>query len=78
MKINTAWLGATAAIGRDTVSQALWIGTFTVLTAIGAEIHIPWQPVPYTLQTFFVCSLVLCSGSEMALSARSSILASAR
>ncbi len=54
MKINTARLGATAAIGRDAVSQALWIGTFTVLTAIGAQIQIPHQPVPYTIQTFFV------------------------
>lgn len=34
--------------------QAFWIGTFTLLTAVGAQIEIPHQPVPYTLQTFFV------------------------
>lgn len=34
--------------------QALWIGAFTLLTAIGAQIEIPHAPVPYTLQTFFV------------------------
>ena len=34
--------------------QALWIGFFTVLTSVGAQVEIPHQPVPYTLQTFFV------------------------
>jgi len=28
--------------------------TFAILTAIGAQIEIPNQPVPFTLQTFFV------------------------
>ena len=39
--------------------QAFWIFTFAVLTAIGAQIEIPHQPVPFTFQTFFV----LLSGS---------------
>jgi len=34
--------------------QAFWVITFSILTAIGAQIEIPNQPVPYTLQTFFV------------------------
>ena len=34
--------------------QAFWIVVFTALTALGAQIAIPHQPVPYTLQTFFV------------------------
>ena len=34
--------------------QAFWMITFSILTAIGAQIEIPNQPVPYTLQTFFV------------------------
>jgi biotin transport system substrate-specific component len=34
--------------------QAFWTFTFVVLTAIGAQIEIPNQPVPFTLQTFFV------------------------
>ena len=34
--------------------QAFCVITFSILTAIGAQIEIPNQPVPYTLQTFFV------------------------
>ncbi len=34
--------------------QTFWAITFSILTAIGAQIEIPNQPVPYTLQTFFV------------------------
>jgi biotin transport system substrate-specific component len=41
---------------RKTLSVALWIGAFTILTAIGAQISIPTWPVPITLQTFFVLS----------------------
>lgn len=33
---------------------ALWIGGFALLTALGAQLEIPTQPVPLTLQTFFV------------------------
>ncbi len=36
------------------VTKALWILAFAVLTSIGARIEIPHQPVPYTMQTFFV------------------------
>lgn len=39
--------------GRAT-AQAFWIGTFAMLVAVGAQIEIPHQPVPYTFQTFFV------------------------
>ncbi len=34
--------------------QTAWIFLFTALTAAGAQVEIPHQPVPYTLQTFFV------------------------
>jgi biotin transport system substrate-specific component len=34
--------------------QAFWAFTFVVLIAIGAQIEIPNQPVPFTMQTFFV------------------------
>lgn len=34
--------------------QTLWIVVFAALTALGAQVAIPHQPVPYTLQTFFV------------------------
>ena len=36
--------------------QAFWAFTFAVLVAIGAQIEIPNQPVPFTMQTFFVLS----------------------
>ncbi len=34
--------------------QTAWIFLFAALTAAGAQVEIPHQPVPYTLQTFFV------------------------
>ncbi len=39
---------------RTLAIQAFWIITFAFLIAIGAQIEIPHQPVPYTMQTFFV------------------------
>ncbi len=41
-------------VEQSVVTQALWITTCTVLTAVGAQIEIPHLPVPYTLQTLFV------------------------
>ena len=35
-------------------AQAAWITGFAALTAVGAQVQIPHQPVPFTLQTFFV------------------------
>jgi|WetSurMetagenome_2_1015567.scaffolds.fasta_scaffold41089_3 biotin transport system substrate-specific component len=34
--------------------HVFWVITFSILTAIGAQIEMPNQPVPYTMQTFFV------------------------
>jgi biotin transport system substrate-specific component len=36
------------------VARTFWIATFAILTALGAQVEIPHQPVPFTLQTFFV------------------------
>lgn len=36
------------------LSQALWVMLFAGATAVGAQIEVPHQPVPYTLQTLFV------------------------
>lgn len=36
------------------LAQAGWISLFAALTAAGAQIQIPHQPIPFTLQTFFV------------------------
>jgi len=39
----------------DTVaSQTLWVAAFAALTAVGARIEIPHEPVPFTLQTLVV------------------------
>ncbi len=39
---------------RVTTSDLLWIFTFTILTAVAAQISIPVKPVPFTLQTLMV------------------------
>ncbi|HEY6193044.1 MAG TPA: biotin transporter BioY [Bacteroidota bacterium] len=39
---------------RSTAIQAVLVFAFAAGTAIGAQIELPHQPVPYTLQTFFV------------------------
>ncbi len=36
------------------LSQTLWVSLFAAATAVGARVEIPHDPVPYTLQTFFV------------------------
>jgi biotin transport system substrate-specific component len=36
------------------LAQAGWITLFAALTAAGAQVQIPHQPIPFTLQTFFV------------------------
>lgn len=38
----------------STLAQAGWISLFAALTAVGAQVQIPNQPIPFTLQTFFV------------------------
>lgn len=35
-------------------SELFWIFTFTILTAVAAQISIPVKPVPFTLQTLMV------------------------
>ena len=35
-------------------SQLFWIVVFLILTALAAQITVPVQPVPFTLQTFIV------------------------
>jgi len=38
----------------DALAQARGIAFFVALTAIGAKVYIPHEPVPFTLQTLFV------------------------
>lgn len=51
---NTIPVPAAEPVRIPLAAQAAWIAGFAVLTAAGARIEIPHQPVPYTLQTFFV------------------------
>lgn len=46
------------------VAQSAWIVFFAALTAAGAQVQIPHQPVPYTLQTFFVLLSAAFLGSR--------------
>jgi biotin transport system substrate-specific component len=39
--------------GTAVINQTLWIVVFSLLTALGAHITVPHDPVPFTLQTFF-------------------------
>jgi len=52
---NTENLSKYLSLTSDhSVARAFWIVTFAILTAVGAQIEIPMNPVPFTLQTFFV------------------------
>ena len=46
-------------LSRPHLAEALWIFSFTILTAVAAQITIPVKPVPFTLQTM----VVLLSGA---------------
>lgn len=45
-------------------AQAGWIFFFAALTALGAQIEIPHNPVPFTLQTFFILLSAAFLGSK--------------
>ena len=34
--------------------ELFWISAFSILTAFSAQVSVPFQPVPFTLQTMFV------------------------
>ncbi|HTP80108.1 MAG TPA: biotin transporter BioY [Bacteroidota bacterium] len=36
------------------LARVFWVVAFVVLTAVGAQVQIPHDPVPFTLQTMFV------------------------
>ncbi len=44
----------TTTSSTSALAQAGWISLFAALTALGAQVQIPHQPIPFTLQTFFV------------------------
>jgi biotin transport system substrate-specific component len=60
---------------RRALSTTMWIGTFALLTAIGAQIIVPTIPVPFTLQTFFVLLSGALLGPRKGAAAQMSYLA---
>ena len=54
MKSSSTTLTFTQLITSLKESQLFWVLSFTILTAISAQISIPIQPVPFTLQTMIV------------------------
>jgi biotin transport system substrate-specific component len=54
MKSRTKQLGLSSLLDSVKESQIFWILSFSVLTAIAAQITIPVKPVPFTLQTMIV------------------------
>jgi biotin transport system substrate-specific component len=53
-KQNKATIKTLVLSDNKLLVHIFWILTFSILTAIGAQFEIPAQPVPFTLQTFFV------------------------
>lgn len=52
--LQAASIRSSVLEGHSALAQTLWMLAFAGATAVGAQIEIPHQPVPYTLQTFFV------------------------
>ncbi len=57
------------------LSTTVWIGSFALLTALGAQIVLPTIPVPFTLQTFFVLLSGALLGPRKGAAAQMSYLA---
>jgi biotin transport system substrate-specific component len=57
------------------LSTTVWVGSFALLTAVGAQIVIPTFPVPFTLQTLFVLLSGALLGPRKGAAAQMSYLA---
>ena len=60
---------------KKSLSTGIWIGSFALLTALGAQIIVPTVPVPFTLQTFFVLLSGALLGPRKGAAAQMSYLA---
>ncbi|MBN1449202.1 MAG: biotin transporter BioY [Bacteroidetes bacterium] len=60
---------------KRSLTMGIWIGSFSLLTAVGAQIIIPTLPVPFTLQTFFVLLSGALLGPRKGAAAQMSYLA---
>jgi biotin transport system substrate-specific component len=54
MKISSKSLTLTQLLSSVKESELFWVISFSILTAISAQISIPIKPVPFTLQTMIV------------------------
>lgn len=54
MKISSKNLTITQILSSIKESEVFWVISFSILTAISAQISIPIKPVPFTLQTMIV------------------------
>ncbi len=54
MKTSTKSLTITQLLSSVKESELFWVVSFSILTAISAQISIPIKPVPFTLQTMVV------------------------
>jgi len=54
MKISSKSLTPTQLLSSVKESELFWVISFSILTAISAQISIPIKPVPFTLQTMVV------------------------
>lgn len=54
MNSGTKQFAVTSLVNAIKESQIFWILSFSVLTAVAAQITIPVKPVPFTLQTMIV------------------------
>ncbi|MBE0571666.1 MAG: biotin transporter BioY [Ignavibacteriaceae bacterium] len=54
MKTSSRSLTLTQIISSVKESELFWVVSFSILTAISAQISIPIKPVPFTLQTMIV------------------------
>ena len=54
MKTSTKSLTITQLLSSVKESELFWVVSFSILTAISAQVSIPIKPVPFTLQTMVV------------------------
>lgn len=54
MQVKSKQLSFLSLLNAVKESQLFWVFTFSILTAIAAQVTIPVKPVPFTLQTMMV------------------------
>ena len=73
MKTSTKKLTISHLLSSIKESELFWVISFSILTAISAQISIPIKPVPFTLQTMIVLLAGAFLGAKNGAIARFSI-----